>query len=68
MPFLGSLVTYMGSAYFELLNFASIGLVLTVHMYFLSLSDITEEGQVGGWMYILPLIPFGIGHALFTTM
>ena len=37
-------------------------------MYFLSLSDITEDGQVGGWMCILPLIPFGIGHALFTTM
>ena len=68
MPFLGSVVSYLGSEYFEVMNFASIGLVLAVHMFYLSLQDVTEEGQVGGWICILPLIPFGIGHALFTTM
>lgn len=44
MPFLGTLVSYLGSAYFELMNFAAIGLVLAVHMFYLSLLDVTEEG------------------------
>ena len=68
MPFLGSAIAYLGSAYFELMNFAAIGVILATHMCFLSLKDVTEEDSDGGWISIVPLIAFGIGHALFTTM
>lgn len=59
---------YLGETYFELMLFGSIAMVLGVHMCYLSISDVTDEGQVGGWITVLPLIPFGLGHALFTTM
>lgn len=68
VPFLGSLTSYLGETYFELMLFASIAMVLAVHICYLTLSDVTEEGEVGGWITVLPLIPFGLGHALFTTM
>merc|ERR1712079_681289 len=48
--------------------FWSIAMVLAVHICYLSISDVTGEGQVGGWGTIFPLIIFGLGHALFTTM
>ena len=44
MPFLGTSVSYLGSSYYELMSFASIGLILAVHLCYLSFQDVTEEG------------------------
>ena len=43
VPFLGSCIGYLGESYFELMLFASIAMVLTVHITYLSMSDVTEE-------------------------
>ena len=67
VPFFGGLTSYLGDAYFELILFSSISLILACHIYYLRLNDVTEIGAVGGWDCILPMIPFGFGHALFTT-
>jgi len=68
VPFLGSLTGYLGEGYFELMLFYAIAMILVVHVCYLSLSDVAEDGAVGGYLTVLPLLPFGIGHALFTTM
>ena len=67
VPFLGSFIGYLGEQYFEIMLFGSIAMVITVHVAYLSLSDVTDSSQAG-WAPILPLLPFGLGHALFTTM
>lgn len=68
VPFLGSLTAYFGEEYFEIMMFGAISLVLVVHMSYLSMSDTTEPTDDFSWWPVLPLFPFGLGHALFTTM
>lgn len=68
VPFLGTLIGYLGSQYFELMLFTSIAMILVVHMSYLSLSDSTTAESVESWLPVLPLTFFGMGHALFTTM
>ena len=68
VPILGSLLSYVGEAYFEILLFSSIGMILMVHLTYLTLRDVTEPGQQGGLFCFLPLFLFGLGHALFTTL
>lgn len=67
VPFLGSLTSYLGSSYFELMLFYSVAMIMTVHMVYLSLQDVSE-GEIGGATPVTPLILFGLGHALFTTL
>ena len=68
VPFLGGLTSYYGEAYFEVLLFTSVAIILTIHAYYLFIPDVTEEGQVGAWYTFAPLAPFGFGHALFSTI
>lgn len=67
VPFLGSLLNRLGEGYFEALLIVSISIVLVCHGVFLSLSDVLAPLE-GGTNTILPLVPFGLGHALFTTL
>ena len=68
VPFFGGFTSYLGESYFEVLTFCSISFVFFTHLYLLMLSDVTQEGMDGGWTAIFPMIPFGFGHALFTTL
>ena len=69
VPFLGSLTSYLGKSYFEILLFSSLGMILTVHVSYLCMSDATiENGEEAPWAPVFPLLTFGFGHALFTTM
>jgi len=68
VPFLGSLTAYLGEKFFELLIAVSMGMIVVVHICYLSLQDVRNPGQDGGWLAIWPLMLFGLGHALFTTM
>ena len=68
VPIFGTALNYFGDSYYEILLLASIGMIFTVHVTYLSLSDITGEGAQGGIFCVLPLILFGLGHALFTTL
>jgi len=43
--------------------------VLGVHLFYLSLNGVEEDsGENGGMPAIFPLVFFGFGHALFTTV
>ena len=44
VPIFGTVLNYFGDSYYELLLLASIGMIFTVHVTYLSLSDITEPG------------------------
>ena len=44
VPFLGGLTSYYGEAYFEILLFTSVAIILTIHAYYLFIPDVTEEG------------------------
>ena len=44
VPFLGGLTSYYGEAYFEVLLFTSVAIILTIHAYYLFIPDVTEEG------------------------
>ena len=67
VPFMGSAVSHLGESYFEMLMLGSIMIVLMVHICYLMMSDVPEE-QMAGVENVIPLIPFGFGHALFTTL
>ena len=68
VPIFGTMLNYFGESYYEILLFFSIGMILTVHMTYLMLSDVTDPDATGGLFCILPLVLFGLGHALFTTL
>ena len=68
VPVLGTLITHLGEAYFELLLFVSIFMVFGVHVAYLMFQDVGESGITAGMETVIPLIPFGFGHALFTTL
>jgi len=44
VPFLGGLTSYYGEAYFEILLFTSVAILLIIHSYYLFIPDVTEEG------------------------
>ena len=67
VPLMGSAIAYIGDSYFEILLFISVGMILTIHMTYLLQSDVIGE-EHGGMFNILPLVIFGLGHALFTTV
>ena len=67
-PLLGGVTTYYGEAYFEILLFYSVAILLTIHVYYLMIPDFSEEGQIGDWWTYAPLAPFGFGHALLSTI
>jgi len=56
-----------GDSYFELMLFSAIGLVFVVHVLYLSMTNF-DAGEEDYWTPVLPLFPFGFGHALFTTI
>ena len=68
VPLLGTMLGYFGESYYEIMLFGSIGMILIVHMSYLMMSDVTEPGAEVSVFCILPLILFGLGHALFTTL
>ena len=43
-PLLGGVTTYYGEAYFEILLFFSVAILLTIHVYYLMIPDFSEEG------------------------
>ena len=63
-PLLGGITTYYGEAYFEILLFYSVALLLIIHVYYMLIPDT----EVGGWWTYVPLAPFGFGHALLSTI
>ena len=66
VPFLGSLTGMLGEAYFELMLFLAIGMVAGVHTLYLTVSDFDATEN---WLLpVVPLLVFGFGHALFTTI
>ena len=67
-PFLGGVTSYFGKAYFEPLLLFSVALLFSIHVYYCLLSDVTAEGEVGGLATIVPMVPFGLAHSLFTTV
>ena len=58
----------MGEAYFELLLFISAGLVFMVHAMYLTMRDFDAADGDAWMMPVLPLLLFGLGHALFATI
>jgi len=68
VPFLGSLSGMMGDSYFELMLFSSIGMVFAVHVMYLSMRDFDALESESWYIPVMPLLPFGLGHALFTTI
>ena len=44
VPFLGGLTSYYGEAYFEILLFTSVAILLAIHAYYLFIPDVTGEG------------------------
>ena len=68
VPIFGTALNYFGESYYEILLLFSIGMILSVHMTYLMLRDVTDPDATGGLFCILPLIMFGLGHALFTTL
>ena len=57
-----------GEAYFELMLFNAIGLIFFVHVMYLTMTDFDATNGDDWWTPVLPLFPFGFGHALFTTI
>ena len=68
VPFLGSISGMLGEAYFELMLFCSIGLILCVHVIYLTMADFAAAESENWLLPVLPLLVFGFGHALFTTI
>ena len=68
VPFLGSLSGMLGEAYFELMLFIAVGLILIVHIIYLTIADFAAADSDNWLTPVLPLIVFGFGHALFTTV
>ena len=68
MPFLGSLTSYLGKSFFEILLLSSLSMILFTHVSYLMMSDATDENEEAPWAPVYPLFFFGFGHALFTTM
>jgi len=58
----------MGEAYFELMLFSSIGMIFAVHVMYLSMRDFDAPDSDSWFTPVFPLLPFGFGHALFTTI
>jgi len=65
VPLLGSALSHLGESYFELLLMASLALIFSSHITYLNLSDTQASTSM---IQVLPLVPFGFGHALFTTL
>jgi nitrate/nitrite transporter NarK len=68
VPIIGTLINRLGELYFELLIFVSLVMILTTHFIYLVLADVTLSGMEGSTYTWMPLLLFGLGHALFTTM
>ena len=58
----------LGEAYFELMLFIAVGLILIVHIIYLTIADFAAADSDNWLTPVLPLIVFGFGHALFTTV
>ena len=43
-PLLGGITTYYGEAYFEILLFYSVAILLVIHVYYMMIPDFSEEG------------------------
>ena len=43
-------------------------MILSIHTTYLLQSDVTGDGAQGTLINVLPLVIFGFGHALFTTV
>ena len=68
VPFIGGMISYFGEQYFEFMLFSTVATVLSVHLFYLALSDVTEEGKVGEWYTFLPIAVFGMAHAIFSSV
>ena len=47
VPFIGGMISYLGEAYFEFMLFSTVSAVLSVHLFYLAINDVTDEGTVG---------------------
>lgn len=63
-PLFGTTLQYVGEQYYEHLTLGSLGLVIITHMSYIMMSDSSD----GGYVPMLPMITFGLGHAFFVTL
>eukprot|EP00352_Strombidinopsis_acuminata_P000965 CAMPEP_0176342544 /NCGR_PEP_ID=MMETSP0126-20121128/3244_1 /TAXON_ID=141414 ORGANISM="Strombidinopsis acuminatum, Strain SPMC142" /NCGR_SAMPLE_ID=MMETSP0126 /ASSEMBLY_ACC=CAM_ASM_000229 /LENGTH=115 /DNA_ID=CAMNT_0017687987 /DNA_START=1085 /DNA_END=1432 /DNA_ORIENTATION=+ len=63
-PLFGTTLQYVGEGYYEQLTMGSLGLVIITHMSYILMSDSSD----GGYVPMLPMITFGLGHAFFVTL
>ena len=65
-PFIGILLSKIGSAYYEVVQIIGVAIIFTVHFSLYVMSDVIP-GTAPNYMVIFPIAMFGIGHAVFAT-
>ena len=64
VPIFGSLISRIGDSNFPVGILCSLCMLLLTHVSYLTL----PEHLVYKWIAVVPILWFGIGHALFTTL
>ena len=66
-PFIGIVLSKIGSSYYEIVQATGAAIIFTVHFSLFIMSD-AIVGSGPKYLAILPITLFGLGHAIFATI